>query len=64
MQCKRVVVELEGNLTFCGLDKGEVSFDGKEGLFIETDKKSGLRVWCPKEMIKNVLVIPIKEVTP
>ncbi|WMM25971.1 hypothetical protein RBU61_04675 [Tissierella sp. MB52-C2] len=59
---KRVVVELEGNLTFCGIDKGEIEIEGKVGLLVETDKKSGLKIWCPKEMIKDILVIPISEV--
>lgn len=59
---KRVVIELEGNLTFCGLYKGEQILDGREGVYVETDSKSGLRIWCPKEMIRDIIIIPIEEV--
>lgn len=49
----RIVVELEGNLTFCGIDKGCYEVEGKKGLLVETDSKSGLKVWCPETMIKE-----------
>ncbi|MBM7615505.1 hypothetical protein [Alkaliphilus hydrothermalis] len=58
---KRVVVELEGNLAFCGINKGYQSLDGSNGLFIETDPKSGLRVWCPEASIKEVYAIDVEE---
>lgn len=48
---RRVVVELEGNLTFCGIDKGNLELDDKNGILVETDSKSGLKVWCPEDMI-------------
>lgn len=49
----RVIVELNGNLTFCGVDKGYYEIEGKKGLFIETDINSGLKVWCPEDIIKE-----------
>ena len=28
---ERIVVELKGNLTFCGVDKGEICIEGENG---------------------------------
>lgn len=58
---KRVVVELQGNLVFCGVDKGYCELDGKNGLFVETDVNSGLRVWCPEDMIVEKHEVVIEE---
>jgi|GEM_PF-1261517 len=58
---QRVIIELITNLTFCGLYKGEQSFKGKDGIFLETDSATGLRVWCPKDVIKDEIVIPTGE---
>lgn len=58
---KRVVVELKGNLTFCGADKGMIEFDGVNGLMVETDMEDGLRVWCPETMIIEKHEVIIEE---
>lgn len=58
---KRVVVELEGNLVFCGIDKGYLELDGKNGLFVETDQASGLKVWCPEDRILEKHDVVIEE---
>lgn len=50
---ERIVVELKGNLTFCGVDKGEICIEGENGILVETDTKSGLKVWCPIKSIVN-----------
>ena len=52
---ERIVVELKGNLTFCGVDKGE------NGILVETDTKSGLKVWCPIKSIVKKHEIRIEE---
>lgn len=58
---KRVVVELDGNLTFCGVDKGYIEIEGKNGLLVETDIQSGLKVWCPEDMIQEKHEVIIDE---
>lgn len=58
---KRVVVELLGNLTFCGIDKGCHVIDGVKGLFVETDSNNGLRVWCPEKMIIEKHEVNVEE---
>ena len=45
---ERIVVELKGNLTFYGI-------------LVETDTKSGLKVWCPIKSIVKKHEIRIEE---
>lgn len=58
---ERVVVELKGNLTFCGINKGLLQIEGEEGLLVETDAKLGLKVWCPKEAIVETYDVVLDE---
>jgi hypothetical protein len=58
---KRTVVELKGNLTFCGINKGFVEFGDKKGLLLETDVKSGFCVWCPETMIDTTFEVKVDE---
>ena len=58
---ERIVVELKGNLTFCGVDKGEICIEGENGILVETDTKSGLKVWCPIKSIVKKHEIRIEE---
>ncbi|QNU67041.1 hypothetical protein EHE19_000330 [Ruminiclostridium herbifermentans] len=57
----RIVVELKGNLVFCGVDKGYFEIEGQNGIFVETDSEYGLKVWCPEKMIEKIHRINIKE---
>ena len=57
----RIVVELKGNLVFCGINKGNHVLDGEDGVFVETDSEYGLKVWCPQKMIEKVHQINIDE---
>lgn len=57
----RVVVELKGNLVFCGINKGDYEIEGENGFFVETDSEYGLKVWCPNKMIEKVHRINIDE---
>lgn len=57
----RVVIELEGNLAFCGINKGYYEIDGVNGLFVETDQKSGLRIWSPESNIKEICEVKVEE---
>ena len=60
---KRVVIELIGNLAFCGVDKGILEIDNEKGVLVETDSRNGLKVWCPEKMIvkKHEINIPDEE---
>ncbi len=58
---ERIVVELMGNLTFCGVNKGVLEIDNEKGILVETDVNSGLKVWCPEKMIVNKHEISIEE---
>lgn len=58
---ERIVVELEGNLTFCGINKGELEIEKEKGILVETDPKSGLKVWCPVKMIVEKHEIKIED---
>lgn len=58
---ERIVVELKGNLTFCGVDKDEICIEGENGILVETDTKSGLKVWCPIKSIVKKHEIRIEE---
>lgn len=61
MENKRVVVELKNNLTFCGMHCGNQIISGKDGIFVETDSESGLKIWCPKDFIKEIITVPVEE---
>lgn len=58
---KRIVVELKGNLTFCGVDKGVLHIDERAGRLIETDVKSGLSIWCPETMIEKTFDVQVED---
>ena len=48
---ERIVVEFEGNLTFCGVNKGELIIENQKGILVETDPDTGLKVWSPEKFI-------------
>ena len=48
---ERIVVEFEGNLTFCGVNKGELIIENQKGILVETDPDTGLKVWCTEKFI-------------
>lgn len=58
---KRIVVELKGNLAFCGINKGNLEIEGEKGILVETETEYGLKVWCPDKMIENMHQINIDE---
>lgn len=58
---KRIVVELKGNLTFCGVDKGRLEIEGEKGILVETESEYGLKVWCPDKMIEKLHKFDINE---
>ena len=58
---ERIVVELEGNLTFCGVNKGELMLENQNGILVETDSSTGLKVWCPVKSIVQKHEIKIEE---
>jgi len=62
-QGQRVVLTTGSNLCYAGLSKGLVDIDGKQGLMVELDKKSGFCIWCPDYYIKNLTIIPIPDDT-
>lgn len=58
---ERIVVEFEGNLTFCGVNKGELIIENQKGILVETDPSTGLKVWCPEKSIVQKHEIKIEE---
>ena len=46
---ERVILECIGNLVFAGTYRGIQIVNGIEGILVETDNKSRISIWCPKE---------------
>ena len=40
---ERIVVELKGNLTFCGVDKGEICIEGENGILVRNRYKKRIK---------------------
>ncbi|MCL6451130.1 MAG: hypothetical protein K6T75_07565 [Acetobacteraceae bacterium] len=55
----RVVLEVEGNLLFSGICRGEVEVCGRRGVLVETDPGIGLAVFCPTAHVKSLTTIPL-----
>jgi len=55
----RIVLTCRSELSFCGLARTVLQIDGRSGLLMETDSRSGLSVWCPLDYVKSITIIPI-----
>ena len=56
---ERIVLTTKNEVCYAGVASRELTVDGRRGLMVTIDQKSGFRIWCPEDFIKNVLVIPI-----
>jgi hypothetical protein len=58
---KRIVLTCLSNISYAGVVRGIVDFDGKSGAMVQLHQPSGFSVWCPLDFIKTVLVVPIPD---
>lgn len=58
---KRIVLTCESNVSYAGVVRAPLEFDGRTGALVELHAKSGFAVWCPVEFIKSILVVPIPD---
>ncbi len=58
---KRVVLTCLSNVSYAGVVRGVVPFEGRTGAMVQLHQQSGFCVWCPLEFIKSVLVVPIPD---
>jgi hypothetical protein len=58
---KRVVLTCLSNVSYAGVVRGIVPFEGRTGAMVRLHEPSGFSVWCPLEFVKSVLVVPIPD---
>lgn len=54
-----VVLRMKGNLSFVGTYMEDFSFQGKKGLFLQLDRVNQVMLWCPEDMVQEI--IPLSE---
>ena len=55
---KRIVITTIGNITFAGKLIKTSNENNENGLFIQTDSRFGVCIWCPVSSVKEIITIP------
>ncbi len=58
---KRIVLTCDSNVSYAGVVRQCLPVEGKPGLLLMLDERSGFSIWCPLDFIKKILVVPIAD---
>ncbi|MBD3287398.1 hypothetical protein GF337_01225 [candidate division KSB1 bacterium] len=61
MDKKRIVLNTKDNLLYTGLVIGKEAMKDEQGVLIELDPKSGLKLWCPENNIDSVIEVDLSK---
>jgi hypothetical protein len=59
MNNRRIVLSTKENLTFTGIERDRKCIEEENGILVELDADSGLKLWCPQQQIESILEVKI-----